>query len=128
MIKEINIEDCKPIIEYYFSDEINNNSLENIYTKALAYIEDTIKGIIVFDYIYDRIEITYIVVLEQYRNSGIASKMLDYLIKKYNCSITLEVKSNNIEAIKLYEKYDFKKVSVRKSYYGQLDAWLMFRK
>ena len=57
--------------------------------------------------------------------------MLDKLIdlakkeKEIN-SITLEVNSINIPAIKLYEKFGFKNVGLRKKYYGQnQDAIIM---
>ena len=41
-------------------------------------------------------------------------------------SITLEVNVNNIPAIKLYEKYNFEKVGLRKRYYyGTDDAIIM---
>ena len=43
-------------------------------------------------------------------------------------NITLEVNINNINAIKLYEKYNFEKVAVRKGYYDGVDGYLMERK
>lgn len=67
--------------------------------------------------------ITNIVTKKDKRKLGIASKLLEKLIKfsKENKSetLTLEVNENNIPAIKLYEKYNFKKVGVRKHYYSQ---------
>ena len=59
------------------------------------------------------------------RNLHIGSKMLEYIIstsknEKAN-SITLEVNVNNIPAIKLYEKYNFEKVGLRKRYYYDTD-------
>ena len=43
-------------------------------------------------------------------------------------NITLEVNVNNSFAIKLYEKYDFKTVAIRKNYYDGVDGYLMERK
>ena len=57
------------------------------------------------------------------RNSGFASKLLDYIIKYCKTtpftSITLEVNEFNTYAIQLYEKFNFKKIGLRKNYYKQ---------
>lgn len=80
--------------------------------------------------IIDEINILNIVTRIDKRNLHIGSKMLEYLIytsknEKAN-SITLEVNVNNIPAIKLYEKYNFEKVGLRKKYYyGTDDAIIM---
>ena len=71
----------------------------------------------------DDIHVTNIVTKISKRHSGIASKLLEELIsfsKNENMSsLTLEVNENNLNAIKLYEKYCFKKIGIRKNYYGQ---------
>jgi ribosomal protein S18 acetylase RimI-like enzyme len=57
---------------------------------------------------------------------------MEYLIKigkdKNIENITLEVNINNEYAIRLYEKYKFKKVAIRKAYYNGTDGYLMERK
>jgi len=127
MVYEINNDLGLELLKKYFSNEIVGNPF-NIYSHTIAYMSDNIiEGIIVYDYIVDRLEIDYIVVDEKYRNNGIASNLLSYLIEKYNCGISLEVKSNNEAAIKLYEKYGFYKAAIRKKYYGNIDAILMIR-
>lgn len=127
MVYEINNDLGLELLEKYFSNEIVDSPF-NIYSHTIAYVSDNIiKGIIVYDYIVDRLEIDYIVVDEKYRNNGIASNLLSYLIEKYNCGISLEVKSNNEAAIKLYEKHGFYKAAIRKKYYGNIDAILMIR-
>ena len=78
----------------------------------------------------DDIHITNIVVKKSFRRFGIGSKILESIInlsKTYNLdSITLEVNINNINAIKLYEKYGFKKLGIRKKYYKNIeDAFIM---
>ena len=40
----------------------------------------------------------------------------------------LEVKVDNINAIKLYEKFDFKVIHTRRGYYNGVDALIMERK
>lgn len=103
---------------------------KNPFTKYIAYyIDKKIVGYLVYLLIYDRVEIDYIFVKDEYRNRKIASNMLEYLIdilKKQNIlNITLEVRENNESAIKLYTKYGFKKVTVRKGYYEGIDGLLM---
>lgn len=78
----------------------------------------------------DDIHITNIVVRKDKRNNGIGSILLDKLIKlceaENTTSITLEVANTNIPAIKLYEKFGFKEVGIRKKYYNNsVDAIIM---
>ena len=67
--------------------------------------------------------ITNIVTKISKRHIGIASKLLEKLIetsKENNATLlTLEVNEKNSNAIKLYEKYKFKKIGCRKNYYKQ---------
>lgn len=71
----------------------------------------------------DDMHITNIVTRISKRHLGIASILLEKLInvsKEENVnSLTLEVNENNIYAIRLYEKYNFKKIGLRKNYYAQ---------
>lgn len=71
----------------------------------------------------DDMHITNIVTKISKRHLGIASMLLEKLIevsKEENVnSLTLEVSENNTYAIKLYEKYNFKKFGLRKNYYAQ---------
>lgn len=73
----------------------------------------------------DDIHITNIVVKKTSRKKGIGSLLLKKLIElsllEKPLSITLEVNANNIPAIKLYEKYGFKKVGLRRKYYKNTD-------
>lgn len=104
--------------------ELNNNPFGNV----LVYIENNnIIGYLYYSNIYDRIEINQIFTLQVYRNKGVASKLLEKLLMEEK-DITLEVKEDNIPAIKLYKKYGFKKVAIRKNYYHDKDGILMERK
>ncbi len=79
-------------------------------------------GILIID---STCEIMNIITKINKRGLGIATKMLKNLIaiaKKENClAINLEVNENNIPAIKLYEKFNFHKVGLRKKYYNNID-------
>ncbi len=116
----------KEIIQ--ISDKKDILEEENPFSKYLVYIYEN--NVIAFCYyyeIYDKLEISYIFVKEEFRNKKIASKLMKYLIEnnkdKYN--ITLEVKKDNINAIKLYKKFGFKEVALRKGYYNGIDGILM---
>lgn len=119
MLRLINDYGSINICEYKFS----YNDFEKVYG---YYIDDILVGVIDFSLIYDRIELNYIFVKEKYRNRGIASKMIEFLIS-YDLSISLEVDEKNISAINLYEKFGFKKEAIRKNYYGLNDGILMVR-
>lgn len=102
----------------------------NPYLKIITYVEkDKVIGFLLYSLIYDRIEIEQFEVITEERGKGIGDKLLNYIIEKYQDTniknITLEVKEDNIVAINLYEKCGFKKVSIRKKYYGDLNGLLM---
>lgn len=75
--------------------------------------------------IVDEINIMNIVVKKDKRMLGIGSYLLEFIIdfaKKHSYnSITLEVNENNLPAISLYKKYNFKQVGLRKKYYNNKD-------
>lgn len=76
----------------------------------------------------DDVHITNIVVKKSYRHQGIGKALLEQLISmaKVKDSLTLEVNTKNSNAIKLYEKYNFKTLGIRKKYYdGVEDAYIM---
>ena len=140
MIKEINIDD-KEIIEkvesafptFFSKNSIFNDFKQNAFTKYFIYMEKSnIVGIVNYYDLYDRFEISYIEVLESFRNKKIGSLLMEHLInigKNKNINnITLEVKVTNEFAIRLYKKYDFEVVALRKKYYDGIDGYLMERK
>lgn len=101
---------------------------ENPFLKNYVYLENNRPiGLISYSLIYDRIELEYIWTSFEHRKKGIASKLMDTMIKEKVKNITLEVNVNNKGAIKLYEKYGFRIVSIREKYYGNDDAYLMIR-
>ena len=80
----------------------------------------------------DDIHITNIVVKKSHRRQNIGSILLKQLIslaeKEDITSITLEVNSTNIPAQKLYEKFGFKRVGLRKKYYNNIDDAIIYTK
>ena len=103
----------------------NLNPNETIY----LYKENNInKGFIHIQNGLDIIDLLNIIVKPEYQNQGIGSVLLKYIIdNKQDKKIMLEVRSKNINAIKLYQKYDFKIIKIRKNYYKDDDAIIMER-
>jgi len=94
--------------------------------------DNVIIGYIAANLLYDHIDILGVLVDINYLKQGIASnlltKLLDYAKEKNIQDIFLEVRITNIAAQKLYEKFNFKKISVRKSYYtDNLEDALIYR-
>lgn len=126
MIVDIRIDNLEMINKF---EDMYKMALEafdvNPYANFLVYIDDRmVIGYLYYSDIYDRIEINQITVLDGYKRQGHASEMMEHLINK-NKSISLEVRCDNTPAIKLYEKYGFKKVAVREGYYDGIDGNLM---
>jgi len=73
-------------------------------------------------FVIDEADIMNVVTKKDKRNLGIASNLLEELIriaKEKNINkLTLEVNENNLSAIHLYEKFGFKKIAERKNYYN----------
>jgi len=109
--------------------EINENPVSNFF---FAYIDNKIIGYIDYWITFDSSTIFKIVVKKDYRRMGIGSSLLNKVIEKLKekevLYLTLEVRVSNLEAIKLYEKFNFKKISIKKGYYDNFeDAIYMVR-
>lgn len=109
-----------------FKEELNNTNAHYI----IAIDDDNIVGFGGISVVLDESTLNNIAVRIDKRNQGIASHILEELInlsKSLNCSfITLEVNITNSPAIKLYEKFGFKNLGIRRNYYhGNTDAYIM---
>ena len=116
----------------FWSASTLKGELQNPNSKYIvAKFDNTIVGFGGIWKAVDDIHITDIVVRKNQRNNGIGSLILSKLIEfsksdKNIKALTLEVNSNNIPAQKLYEKFDFKRVGLRKKYYNNTaDAIIM---
>ena len=132
MIREITDNDRKKIYEIIKKEFKNNYLKDNPFTKWYIYeLNNEIVGFINIDIIYEKAEIEYIYVVEKWRKNKIETKLLEKaekdLINKRVSTITLEVNVNNFSAIKFYEKNEYKKINIRKHYYGNDDAYLMLK-
>jgi len=84
-------------------------------------ISNLLIGICVFQVVIDEAQINYFVVHQKFRNRGFGSHLMNFLIEeceKLNLKkLLLEVSRNNVIAEKLYSRFDFSTVGVRKNYY-----------
>ena len=104
-------------------EEEMNNILASF---LVAKDDDRVIGFAMCWFIMDECHIGNVVVHPDYRKQGIASKLLDELLK--GCKehgtnyLLLEVRASNENAQNLYKKYGFEELVVRKKYYKNPDG------
>ncbi len=136
MIRNARIEDIEIIndlgnlVSNTFSKSYNVASyLENNKYIILVYLEENIvKGFILVYKNIDYYELEMIVVDINSRSRGIGTKLLKYFEDNYlqkNDVIYLEVAVNNEKALKLYKKFGYEIINIRKKYYQGIDANIM---
>mgnify|MGYP003314738684 CR=1 FL=1 len=109
--------------------EVEEELKNNPFGKYLILKENNeIIGYIYYSDIYERAEINQFEINSIHRNCGKGNILLKELINKVQKDITLEVRDNNIPAIKVYEKNGFERKAIRKGYYNGIDGILMERK
>jgi ribosomal-protein-alanine N-acetyltransferase len=134
MIREANLNDINSINKLgllvnenypklFNLDEILKSSYSKIY---VIEIDNNIVGFIHIEVHFEVIDIIDIVIDKNNRKQGLASLLIKYVIDNHEFDrILLEVNSNNYPAIKLYEKFNFKQINIRKKYYQDGDALIM---
>ena len=130
MVKELTKENIDIINDSFIDkDYLLNEFNNNPFIKVLLLVESSkVIGYLYYSDIYDRVEINQIEIDSFHRNCGNGTKLMDYFINLVDKDISLEVRENNDPAIKLYKKYGFEEVAVRKGYYNGIDGLLMERK
>ena len=110
----------------YKLNDIIDSQYDDVYG---YYVDSTLIGFIHISKLYETMDIVNVVVDNEYRKQGIATKLIDYVIKLYDDveNIMLEVNENNIAAISLYKKNRFEIINKRNNYYGSDAALIMKR-
>jgi ribosomal-protein-alanine N-acetyltransferase len=112
-------------------DQFSKNTFKYFIKKRRLWIvklDKTIVGYFILICYKKSIRIYSIALLPKYRNQGIGSKILSFIIKlavflkKYK--IILEVRTSNISK-KLYERFGFKVKKILKNYYENEDGYKM---
>lgn len=140
-ISRMTISDLNEIEDILFSDfddfwniNIFKSELLNPNSKYIvAKIDNKIVGYAGIWKAVDDVHITNIVTAKNLRRQNIGSILLSNLIEMAKAeigitSITLEVNHTNIPAQKLYEKFGFKVVGLRKKYYNNTDDAVIMTK
>lgn len=134
MIRTYKLSDLKTIdyignqIKPNFVNEYDIDKIELYdWLDLLVYEEnDKVVGFIEFANNVGNIDIYTIAVDVNFKRHGIATKLIDYVKENYNYeTITLEVRSKNETAIKMYKKNNFEVINIRKKYYENDDAYVM---
>lgn len=123
-------EDCKSIVDLenecfslpYKEKDVLYELTENPFCHTLVNINNgEIIGYLMYLITFDSSSIVRIGVKKEFRNKNIASNLMkkcEEHLKKENVELfTLEVRESNIPAIKLYEKFGFSRICIKKSYY-----------
>ncbi len=111
-------------IEKTVLDAWSYNIIEQaqIYNKCyVALVENEIAAFACFAHFGDTADLNALSVHEKQRNKGVATTLLQFafddLIKSGANKFWLEVRSENMPAIKLYQRLGFKQNGIRKNFY-----------
>lgn len=90
------------------------------------------EGFIEFHAVSGFADIHHVEVLPELRGQGNGTKLMALFLEAMKArevtEITLEVRVDNVSAIRLYEKFGFEQVGIRKGYYKGIDGILMRKK
>jgi ribosomal-protein-alanine N-acetyltransferase len=109
-----------PWMESAFKGEINNRGISFPFVVVHSHQEKII-GYIIFWLMEEKAQISNFAIHPDFRRLGVGEKVLTRIIaqiRKYGAkSVILEVRPSNFAARRLYEKYGFKSLGIRKDYY-----------
>ena len=113
-----------------YSRLYDDESLNNGVNKTFLYVlNDELIGFIHIQDLIDEIDVINIVINEENRRKGYASKLIEHVINyAKDKKIILEVSDQNTSALNLYKKYNFIEINRRKGYYNGIDAIIMEKK
>ncbi len=113
-----------------FKYELTENEFANLFVLEN---EGVIIGYYGFWVMFEDADITKVSIRKEFQGMKLANILMQDCLNRVNAlgceKINLEVRTDNVRAIKLYEKYGFENISLRKDYYckGE-DAFVMCRK
>ncbi len=140
MIRRLEKADISSIINLQascgFTDGWNEQMLASAFDNRFVafgyYVEDILKGFIGIDTGIYEYEIESVLVDKEFRRQGIAKKLLNQALKlaRENAieSVFLEVRKNNLPAIKLYCEAGFNQIGERKGYYPDGENAIILKK
>ncbi len=92
--------------------------------------EDRIIGYGVVAHLDGEIQINNIAIVPEYRRQGYGAKMIQHILDTFADipEVFLEVRLSNTAAIRLYEKFNFERIYLRKAYYSDGEDALIMRR
>ena len=100
---------------------------EDEHKYLVAKDEEKVVGYIGIEKILDEVHIINMAIHPDYRGIGIGKRLMQHVLNDEDVFF-LEVRVSNENAKKIYEKYGFKVINVRKGYYADgEDAYVMRR-
>lgn len=121
-----------PWLESTFRGEVNNRGISFPFV-VVQRNQDKIIGYIIFWLMGEKAQISNFAIHPDFRRLGVGEKVLIRImaqIRKYGAkSVILEVRPSNFAARRLYGKYGFKSLGIRKDYYRdpEEDAFVMVK-
>lgn len=137
MLKDLSLEDAERLSAIYnscFEEKWSKQSflkmLSNPAYFGYKFTNETqeICGFILCQLVIDEIEIITFCVLNSFRKRGVGKSLLQAIsarAKSLQCSVFLEVATNNIVAQNMYIAEGYQKIGIRKNYYHDIDAIVM---
>jgi [ribosomal protein S18]-alanine N-acetyltransferase len=116
----------------HWTHELSNNIARSLIAVIHMGKREDVAGYMNFWLVAGEVQLNSIAVKTAYRRFGVADKLMQTMmtmaVKEGMISATLEVRSSNVPAIKLYEKFGFVVKGTRKAYYDDLgeDALIMW--
>lgn len=138
MLRRATLNDAKEIArlerEIFESGWTLENVEDMLKGDSYAVVEDLNGEIIGYASYYihiDEGDINNIAVAEKYRKQGVGKALVTALLQDAKArginKLFLEVRANNLSAIRLYESFNFKQISVRKKYYSDGQDALIYQ-
>lgn len=112
-----------------FQQEVGQNQFAHYF---VVLIDEHIVGYAGMWVVADEVQITNIAILPEYRGNRLGEKLFHYVLRQAirlgGCHLSLEVRSSNIVAQRLYRNFGLVPGGVRKNYYtdNQEDAIVMW--
>ena len=111
-------------VDFYSRDLENplaNHYVYELDNKVIGFVSSYFDGEI--------IEILNYCIDPKYQSKGFGTKLMEEFFSMQNAiSAILEVRSSNVKAIGLYQKFDFKTIRIRKQYYSNGEDALFMQK
>ncbi|WP_119343902.1 ribosomal protein S18-alanine N-acetyltransferase [Facilibium subflavum] len=113
----------REVFEYPWSASLMKDSILSAHTESWGAFDDnkTLIAFVIISEVLDEAEILNFGVAKKFQHQGFGQKLLAYIMNHLSYKgiekLFLEVRVTNTPAIRIYQKYGFEEVSLRKNYY-----------